>query len=96
MAERIVSKGYFTLWTGWTPLAVFRAGSMREERVIAESEDLLREVRRPKVAGKPLLGSGDKVWVGLSNSADRAVYDSAQSVTPTEEAVFVWLQEVDQ
>jgi hypothetical protein len=88
--------GYFTIWTGWMPLAVFRASGMREARSIASSEDLLREFRCNTVIGKPLLEYGGKVWVGLASSDEQAAYDDAESTTLIDGVEIVWLQKVDQ
>jgi hypothetical protein len=95
--SRPVSEGFFTLWTGTTPLAVFRASSMREGREIAASDQLLKDLRRATVIGRPLLAFGAPVWVGLASQEERAIFDRTTS-TPNPfggDTWIVYLQEVD-
>lgn len=66
-AKRPVSDGYYTIWTGWIPLVVFRANSLREARRLAASEDVLQWLRRATMTGRPLLPFGAKVWVALAS-----------------------------
>lgn len=59
--KRPVSEGYYTIWTGWEALVVFRANSLREARQLAASDDVLQLLGRTTLTGKPLLPFGSKV-----------------------------------
>lgn len=79
---------FFTIWTGWTPLVVFRARTMRQARAFAASDELLQTLRRATVVGRPLLAFGAKVWVGPANEGERALLDGR-------DAQIAWLQKID-
>lgn len=95
--KRPLHSGYFTVWTGTTALVVFNAGSLREARQLATSEEFLRTLRRATVVGKPLLAYGAKVWVGLASEDERGAFDRAVATqNPFGGNVdMVWLQSID-
>lgn len=89
--KRPRSEGYFTIWSGWLPLVVFRADSMREARETASSDEVQRTLRRATTIGKPVLPYGAKIWVSLAAKSEVAAFERA--ATGAEE--LVWLQIVD-
>src|SRR5687767_691664 len=84
-------KRYFTVWTGWMPLAVFRAENLREARDLAKSDEFLQMLRRATVIGKPLLAYGAKVWVALATEVEVNIF---LSNGVADDHVVVWLQDV--
>lgn len=87
--KRPRATGYFTIHSGWTPLIVFRADSLRDARRIAGSDDIMKFLRRTTHVGKPILPFGAKVWVALATEEEQERLKHADS------GDFLWLQTVD-
>lgn len=88
--KRPVPTGYFTVGTGTTPLAVFKAHNFRHARALAKSDEVLQELRRATVIGKPLLAFGAPVWVGIASDQEQAIYEMNEGA-----GLLVFLRKVD-
>jgi hypothetical protein len=89
--------GLFTVWTGTTPLLVFKAATFREAREVAKADEFLRMLRRATIIGKPLLSFTARVWVAPASEEEGTIFErAAMTANPFGSITeIVYLQQVD-